>query len=393
MLNRRILRVKVMQAVYSYLQIERATYDNARELIAAAFTPDLESMTPIHPDMLEGLTRLANAQFEEVYHNATPSPRSADMPDAAWKAAEEARVFYQSHLAKERIRVLETAVAQAQEIYGTYAAVLMLLPALGRQVMRNETELQNRFIKPAPAPTHTLKLARNPVLDRLDGFRPLHDLAVRHGVDWDKNHKPLIKQIFEEDLQGNETYQAYAELGEADYKAHYEQALYLVRHVILKSSTVDHFFAEEDLHWAENKEVVKNMVVRTIKSLEDPNGEPELTLLSTDWEDDKDFMQTLFRQTLAHTSEYEEFVSAHTPNWAFSRLAATDRIILMLALTEFQFLPSVPRKVTINEYIEVAKLYSTPQSKQFINGVLDTLADQLAKEGKLRKSGRGMIEN
>ena len=119
----------------------------------------------------------------------------------------------------------------------------------------------------------------------------------------------------------------------------------------------------------------------------------ELQVLSYNWEEDKEFFKELFEATLDSGEKYTELIAAKTSNWDIERLAMTDRIILEMAVAEMTGFPSIPVKVTINEYIEVSKRYSTPKSKQFINGLLDALSKELTKEGAIKKSGRGLIDN
>ena len=106
--------------------------------------------------------------------------------------------------------------------------------------------------------------------------------------------------------------------------------------------------------------------------------------------DDKRFLVKLFKDTLKHADEYQELVKANISNWDYDRIALMDKIIIFMALTEFCQFHDIPVKVTINEYIEISKYYSTPDSRRFVNGILDKLSEQLKAEGKLVKTGRGL---
>ena len=115
--------------------------------------------------------------------------------------------------------------------------------------------------------------------------------------------------------------------------------------------------------------------------------------LSANWADDREFAETLYKQTLIEDDKMEKLIAASVQNWDVERVALLDKIILKMALTEMQLFRGIPVKVTINEYIEISKLYSTPKSKQFVNGILDKLAQDLAASGDIRKSGRGLLDN
>ncbi|EMR02237.1 transcription antitermination factor NusB [Cesiribacter andamanensis] len=119
----------------------------------------------------------------------------------------------------------------------------------------------------------------------------------------------------------------------------------------------------------------------------------ELAVLSVNWEDDREFFVDLYRLSLANEQQYEELISTKSKNWDVERLALTDKIIMMMALCEMINFASIPVKVTINEYIELSKRYSTPKSKIFVNGLLDVLSAELQEKGIIRKSGRGLIDN
>jgi N utilization substance protein B len=150
------------------------------------------------------------------------------------------------------------------------------------------------------------------------------------------------------------------------------------------------FFEEKDLNWNLNKDVVKSMSTKTFKieALEDLSLQP----LALQWEDDKSFFEDLYEFTLDSDKDLNGWVEAQTKNWESDRLAMTDFILLKMAIAEMIKFPSIPVKVSINEYIELAKNYSTPKSGQFINGILDEISIRLMSEKIIQKSGRGLID-
>ena len=115
--------------------------------------------------------------------------------------------------------------------------------------------------------------------------------------------------------------------------------------------------------------------------------------MSHNEDEDFEYFETLFSETMSREYELETIISKRAKNWDASRMAMTDLVILKMALAEMMTFPSIPIKVTINEYIEISKNYSTPRSKQFVNGILDVLANELSSEGIIKKSGRGLIDN
>jgi len=154
------------------------------------------------------------------------------------------------------------------------------------------------------------------------------------------------------------------------------------------------FLEEKDLNWAEDRKVIKGMLKKSIKSIvPGDTASMELVELSVNWEEDKIFLTDLFKHAAENDDAYEIIIAEHTKNWAVDRITVVDHIILKLAIAELIHFPSIPVKVTINEYIDISKNYSTPKSKQFINGLIDVMANNLQREGKVKKSGRGLIDN
>ncbi|NJM26736.1 MAG: transcription antitermination factor NusB [Bacteroidia bacterium] len=148
------------------------------------------------------------------------------------------------------------------------------------------------------------------------------------------------------------------------------------------------------LRWTEDKEIVKALLEKTVKGFTPgDNSSFRLFELSVSWEEDVDFMERLFSETHNLPEKYRDLIANNTRNWEVDRLPLTDRVVLEMAIGELMTFPNIPVKVTINEYIELTKHYSTPNSRQFVNGILDVIAKALTDAGDLKKSGRGLIDN
>ncbi len=159
-------------------------------------------------------------------------------------------------------------------------------------------------------------------------------------------------------------------------------------------SYISDLLAENDLFWEESEEAVCSLVQKTIKSITEENiNHFSLMTLTKSWEDDKEFMLDLYKKTIEDEEEYLGYIAQNTQNWDVHRIATVDRIILLMAISEMINCFSVPVKVTINEYIEMAKIYSTPKSKLFINGVLEAISKMLLDKNIIRKSALGLMDN
>ena len=142
---------------------------------------------------------------------------------------------------------------------------------------------------------------------------------------------------------------------------------------------------EKSLYWNDDKEVVDTFVIKTIKRFEEKNQSRQEILPEWDNEEDKEYARKLFRATIMNADEYQRYMSEASRNWDFSRLAYMDIVIMQIAIAEMLTFPSIPISVTINEYVELAKLYSTPKSGGYINGMLDAIAHHLVRAGKMLK--------
>ena len=159
----------------------------------------------------------------------------------------------------------------------------------------------------------------------------------------------------------------------------------LYKMFIETNDDLDALLEEKSLYWNDDKEVVDTFVLKTIKRF-DPKNKNKQELLP-EWKDveDKDFARKLFRSTILNADEYQHFMSEASRNWDFSRLAYMDVVIMQIAIAEMLTFPNIPVSVTINEYVELAKLYSTPRSGGYINGMLDSIARHLIDSGKMMK--------
>ena len=148
---------------------------------------------------------------------------------------------------------------------------------------------------------------------------------------------------------------------------------------------------EQSIYWNDDIEYTISMISKSLKRFrEDSDGQQPLMPLFKD-DEDRDFAKGLFRKAIINHDEIRGLIDVHSRNWDLDRIAFVDTIIMQLAITEFLYFPTIPTKVTLNEYIEITKYYSTEKSRSFINGILDKTLKDLKKSDKVKKSGRGLI--
>ncbi|MCK8492498.1 transcription antitermination factor NusB [Spirosoma sp. RP8] len=377
-----------MQALYALRQAEFSNQQLALDGIADLFQPDLNSMQPQDKRQLEGYRQLAGLLFEEAIKANQPA-QDDDAPTKVLKAANDGFVFYQIRTKKDRQHFAQMMLKQVNGIYEDYIRVLLLLIELGHAA-RIDRERQYRDVDEAPFPFESA-LNDNSVIKALADLQTLQNEALRHNISWAED-LGFIRKALREVLKTDDTYRAYCE--KRTHTADEDQALiqYVLRTLIFKHEVIRDHLAEIDLSWAENSEVVRGLAIRTLKSAQSPTG-LKLEPLTDDWEEDERFLNTLFQNALNNDADYEQLLTDQLRNWDVERVAMLDKIILKLAVCELLNFPNIPVKVTINEYIELAKAYSTPKSGKFVNGILDNLSEKLQATGRLRKSGRGLLDN
>jgi N utilization substance protein B len=376
-----------MQAIYAYKQAEKSGYDVAKDMIGESFeqVAFIEGRDVILP---EKQTAVGVALFEAGFAQGKV-PADLENPQAQ-KAATEALSYYYYQLRKDKDFVARNMIIEAERVYKHYLSVLSLLLALSEQVQAEENEKEAMHIKPVPIPRYMLKLLDNTLLQTLKNYRAFEVECIKHDISWAAN-AAFVRKLYRDSLKNDEKYTEYVKQHTVSPEEEEKLLRHIAKNIILKNELTNEFLEEEDLAWSEDRDVIYGMVTKTLKSLQ--VQEPELSPLSSDWPSDRQFFKDLFEFTLAHEKDNEQLISPKLQNWDMSRVAITDNIMLQMALTEMLYFPSIPVKATINEYIELSKVYSTPQSKQFINGVLDALSTELNASGKIRKSGRGLIDN
>lgn len=187
-------------------------------------------------------------------------------------------------------------------------------------------------------------------------------------------------------IEESQVYKDYMEDTESSYEADRELWRKLYKLFIEENADLDALLEERSLYWNDDKEVVDSFVLKTIKRFDEKNKAKQELLPEYKDEEDRDFARKLFRATILNADQYQRYMSEASRNWDFSRLAYMDVVIMQIALAEILTFPNIPVSVSINEYVELAKLYSTPKSGGYINGMLDAIARHLIKTGKLMKA-------
>ena len=266
--------------------------------------------------------------------------------------------------------------------YDLYNFLLALIVSITREAQRHLEVAQSRAQREGTE-MPSQKFVNNRFALQLEGNKMLNDFMETQKKTW--NDEPEFLKKMYQLVADSQIYKDYMASPEDSYEADRELWRKLYRTLIQHNEDLDALLEEQSLYWNDDKEVVDTFVLKTIKRFEEKNQSHQELLPEYDNEEDKDYARKLFRATVMNGEEYQHFMSEASRNWDFSRLAYMDIIIMQIAIAEMMTFPSIPINVTINEYVEIAKLYSTPRSAGYINGMLDTIARHLTKTGRLLK--------
>lgn len=367
-----------MQSLFAFQQCKDADYQLCLDRIEEAFAPDLNSMEV--QDKQE-LTRLKNAAirlFEEAFAKSQHLVEHEEKKVAT--TVNDAFSFFEKTVKKDFDFFKKNLVLDAEKIYDRYIAVLSLATYLADAAAADKKINHNNFI-------------RNEWIKALKASDVLQKESLKVSVPW-KDHYDRVRVWMRDVVRQDADYLDYLDKKAPTVEDQKKIMNHIFRKLVLGKTPINDFFEEEVLRWSEDREIVKGMVEKTVKSFDPTQKEPlQLHALSLNWDDDRNFIETLFSEGANLEEEYRNLIANNTRNWEVDRLALTDRVILEMAIAELISFPNIPVKVTINEYIELAKNYSTPKSRQFINGILDVISKELKTTGAMKKSGRGLIDN
>ncbi|MCR5680221.1 MAG: transcription antitermination factor NusB [Prevotella sp.] len=266
--------------------------------------------------------------------------------------------------------------------YDLYNHLLALIVAVTKEEQRR-LELRQAKVRREGGEMPSQKFVLNRFALQLADNKQLNEFVSSQKRTW-ADDQEFVGRLCEE-IELSEIYKEYMESPEDDYAADRELWRRLYRALIQDNADLEALLEEQSLYWNDDKDVVDTFVLKTIKRFEEKNGPRQELLAEYDTDDEVDYARKLFRATIMNGEEYQRYMSESSRNWDFSRLAYMDVIIMQIAIAEMLTFPSIPLSVTINEYVNLAKVYSTPRSYSYINGMLDAIARHLIQTGRLMK--------
>lgn len=285
----------------------------------------------------------------------------------------------------------KTLLSSIERIYDLYIYLLLSFSEL-KSIAEYRMEENKKKLRPKEEDLNpNRKFVENQIIEILESSAELRAQSENRKVNWlGDEHREMFRKMFLEMREG-ETYFEYMNNGQTGFEEDKAFAIAIFKTDIANSEILYHFFEEKSIQWMDDIDLACSMAIKTIKSFEKEGGNSILPLYKEN-DDEKEFIVQLLRQTVKMEEDSEKLIDDLTQNWDLDRIAKMDVILMKMAITELQIFNNIPTKVTLNEYIEISKYYSTPKSNGFINGIMDKAIDRLEKEGKIKKIGRGLMK-
>lgn len=233
------------------------------------------------------------------------------------------------------------------------------------------------------------RFVNNRLITQLKSNTALNKYLESSKISW-VNEAELIRKLYLSLIE-KDFYTEYMSAGQNSYADDRKIVEDMFKYLILENDDIDSVLEEQSIYWNDDLDFVVSMILKTLKKFKEYSDESQSLLPMFKDEEDRQFAKDLYRKVILNHESNTLMVKQHTVNWDVERIAFIDNLILELALTEFLYFPSIPTKVTMNEYIELSKYYSTEKSRNFINGILDKALKDLKKANKIVKAGRGLI--
>ncbi|MEM9648245.1 MAG: transcription antitermination factor NusB [Bacteroidota bacterium] len=277
-----------------------------------------------------------------------------------------------------------------ENMYVLYLLILSLLIELQKLAEKHVQHASKKYLTTEedgyPDPS---RFVNNKLLAQIGGNALLQkELSKRKLNNWYLNEE-YIKIIYKE-VVASDIYKAYMSSSENGYEADKDVVIQLYRNIIAPNEKIYEYFEDDKLTWVDDIPIVNTFLVKRLKKASEPSNDSFFLPSLLKDQQDMVYANDLLTKTLLNDAKWEKEIEGKTPNWDNDRIAEIDSIILKMAICELLNFPSIPEKVTLNEYLEIAKEYSTPKSSIFINGVLDKLAKEYKSTGQLQKMGRGL---
>ena len=282
---------------------------------------------------------------------------------------------------------LVNTIYETHDLYLYYLLLLIEFKSLAEK----KIEESKSKLRPAEKDLNpSLVFVDNPLLVSLVENQNLNKLFKKRSISW-SSEMDLVRSVFNK-IRTSNLYLDYIENDKQDLQTDISFILKLFKDFVVNDEIILSYFEERSIYWIEDVDLVASMIVKSFKRSKNTKGNVEILSLFKEEKEERLFFKDLFHNSIIKKDEIDKVIRDHTKNWDIDRIALMDILLMRLAVTEVTTFSSIPIKVTLNEYIELAKQYSTNKSNFFINGILDQSFTDLKSEGKIKKIGRGLLE-
>ena len=271
------------------------------------------------------------------------------------------------------------SLSKAYDLYNYLLGLIVAIP----QEERRRVDIATRRAEREGTETPSQRFAFNKFATQLEENKQLNLFMEDKKMSWE-NDVEAVRKLCDQ-IEQSPLYQEYMMSDAEDYETDRELWRRIYRTLIQGNEDLDAILEEKSLYWNDDKEIVDTFVLKTIKRFDPANKADQELLPEYDDTEDREYALKLFRSTILNADTYQRYMSETSRNWNFSRLAYMDVVLMQIAIAEMLTFPNIPISVTINEYVDLAKLYSTPKSGGYINGMLDAIARHLVDTGRLLK--------
>ena len=288
------------------------------------------------------------------------------------------------------VKAQNELLLSVERMYDLYLYLLLTIPELKRAAETNNENRKNKLRPNESDLLPNLKWVENSLVLKIEESKELNKVSSARKVNWlGAENQEIFRKMFLQ-VKDSETYFEFMENGLKDFEEDKKFALALFKNEIINSEFLHNYIEDKSIYWLDDIDLCCSMALKTLKTAA-PDKEISILSLYKEDDDEKEFILDLCRNTIEMDVENEKLIETLAVNWEVDRIAKMDVLLLKMALVELQTCSSIPTKVTMNEYIEISKFYSTPKSNLFINGILDKAISQLTKEKKIKKIGRGLV--
>jgi N utilization substance protein B len=271
-----------------------------------------------------------------------------------------------------------------QKSYDLYYYMLLLMIEITKMYNDRVETKRNKFLPTEEDINPNTHILKNKFILQLEGNDQLSSYINERPMSW-TNNETIVRHILESILE-SDTYLNYSQIDNPTYNEDREFWRKIFKQFICGNEELDELLEDECIYWNDDIEIVQSFVLKTIKKFSEELGTKQLLLPMFKDEEDKNFALKLLHETVLSENKFRELIESHTDKWDFERIALMDLVIMQIALAEIFSFDSIPINVSLNEYIEISKSYSTPKSGTFINGILNAIVQYIKKENIIFKN-------